>query len=302
MTGEDNQMACLFRTSSISTSAAIHKLTKRVILRGAIVALALISLSRAPKAFATPSTTFWTPMTEDCQPFGVVHLGIDNYFRLAAPVANTNAAFPTDMTSPTIGVLPFKKFQMETGVDYFANTPHPWLFNAKACVPEGSLFKNQPAFEIGAYDAGKKFDLKADESRLDFDVAYVVVGKTIPKVGRVSAGPYVGNHAALVSSDGKYENVGFMAAFDHSFVPVTGKDGSVEYSKVVFAADYQSGKNALGAAGAGFYYYFTSDISLLVGPTFFNDKDLNGSWRLSTQLDINLPKLNPARLLRRAAK
>lgn len=269
----------------------------KTMTRSTLATIIVILLGTTRSVFATPSTTFWTPMTQDIQPYGVLHLGIDNYFRLSTPVTNTNGAFPTDMTAPTIGVLPFKRFQMETGVDYFANTPHPWLFNAKFGSPEGSFSKYQPALEIGVFMAGKKFDLKPGESRLDYDVVYGVVGKTIPKVGRVSAGPYIGNHAALVSSDGRYQNVGFMTAFDHSFVPVTGKDGSVEYSKLVFAADYQSGKNALGAAGGGLYYYFTSDISLLVGPTFFNDKDLNGSWRLSTQLDINLPKLNPAKML-----
>ena len=45
-------------------------------------------------------------MVEDIQPYGVLHLGIDNYFRLATPVTNTNAAFPTDFTAPTIGFLP----------------------------------------------------------------------------------------------------------------------------------------------------------------------------------------------------
>lgn len=252
--------------------------------------------------FATPSTTFWTPMVEDIQPFGVIHLGIDNYFRVYKPVTNENSAFPTDFTAPTVGVLPFKKIQMETGFDYFASTPHPWLFNSKIGAPEDSFFKNQPALEIGIYDAGEKFAATSGESRLDFDVAYAVIGKTIRKLGRLSTGPYIGNRATLVSSDGKHENVGFMAAFDHSFVPVTGKDGSVEYSKVVFAADYQSGKNALGASGAGLYYYFTSDVSLLVGPTFFNDRGLNGDWRISTQLDINLPKINPARLFNRSPK
>lgn len=268
----------------------------------ALVVLFCLSLAVTHSAFATPSTTFWTPMTQDIQPFGILHIGVDNYFRLSTPVVNQNGAFPTDFTAPTIGVLPFKRIQMETGFDYFASTPHPWLFNAKIGSPEDSYFKGQPALEIGVYDLGKNFTLKPGESRLDFDVVYGVVEKTIPKLGRLSAGPYIGNHAALVSSDGKHENVGFMTAFDHSFVPVTGKDGSVEYSKLCFAADYQSGKNALGAAGAGLYYFFTSDISLLVGPTFFNDKDLNGSWRLSTQLDINLPRLNPARLFSRRAK
>ncbi len=289
-------MARLFRTPSILIALANRQMTRQVVLRGALTVIGAISLAAGRAAFATPSTTFWTPMTQDIQPFGVLHIGVDNYFRLKTPVTNTNAAFPTDFTAPTIGILPFRRIQMEAGFDYFASTHHPWLFNTKIGALEGSFFKNQPALEIGIYDAGERFNPGPGESRMDFDVVYGVVGKTIPKVGRLSVGPYIGNRAALVSSDGKHENVGFMTAFDHSFVPVTGKDGSIEYSKVVFAADYQSGKNALGAAGGGLYYYFTSDISLLVGPTFFNDKDLNGSWRLSTQLDINLPKLNPARV------
>ncbi len=233
-------------------------------------------------------------MTLDIQSFGIIHLGIDNYFRVKRPLINENTAFFTDFTAPTVGVLPFKKVQMEVGVDYFANAAHPWLGNAKIGSPEGSFFKHQPALEVGIYDAGGKFRAKPGDpnGRLDFDVAYGVVGKTIPKIGRVSAGPYIGNHATLVSSNGKADNIGFMTAFDHAFFPVKAKDGADEYSKVVFAADYQSGKNAVGAAGTGLYYYFTPDISLLVGPTFFNDKLLNGGWRLSTQLDINLPSLS----------
>lgn len=252
-----------------------------------------VLLAVVGNAYATPSTTFWTPMTVDFQSFGIIHLGIDDYFRIKGP--HDQSLF-TDFTAPTVGVLPFKKIQMEVGVDYFANAPHPWLGNAKLGSPEGSFFKGQPALEIGIFDAGGKYRLKSGESRMDFDVLYGVVGKTFPKIGRLSAGPYIGNHAALISSDGKHANVGFMAAFDHAFAPAKTKDGSVEYNKLVFAVDYASGKNAIGAVGGGLYYYFTSDISLLVGPTFFNDKVINGNWKLSTQLDINLPRLNPAKL------
>lgn len=267
-----------------------------------IVAVSLVLFLVPMPMFATPSTTFWTPMTPDIQPFWILHLGIDNYFRLKEPLANQNSAFPTDFTTPTVGVLPFKKIQMEVGADYFSSTPHPWLFNAKIGSPEGSFFRGQPALEVGIFGAGAKFHVNPGESRMDFDVLYGVIGKTIPKIGRISVGPYIGNHAALVSSDGKHENVGFMAAFDRAFHSVLSGDGSAEYNRFVFAADYQSGKNALGAAGVGLYYYFTGDISLLVGPTFFNDKALNGSWRLSTQLDINVRAMNPARLLGKHTK
>ena len=114
----------------------------------ALVVLFCLSLVVTHSAFATPSTTFWTPMTQDIQPFGILHIGVDNYFRLSTPVVNQNGAFPTDFTAPTIGVLPFKRIQMETGFDYFASTPHPWLFNSKIGSPEDSYFKGQPALEI----------------------------------------------------------------------------------------------------------------------------------------------------------
>lgn len=247
-----------------------------------------VLLFAAQTAFATSSTTFWTSMTPDIQPFGVFHLGIDNYFRVKTP---HDPSFFTDYTAPTVGVLPFTKIQMEVGADYFANAPHPWLFNAKIGSLEGSFFKGQPALEVGIMNAGGKYHLNPGDSRMDFDVLYGVVGKSIPKIGRVSAGPYFGNHAALISSTGQSENLGYMVAFDRAFGPVRAEDGTVAWNRWDFAIDYASGKNAIGAAGGGFYYYFTPNISILVGPTFFNDRGINGRWKLSTQLDVNLPKL-----------
>ena len=60
-----------------------------------------------------------------------------------------------------------------------------------------------------------------------------------------------------------------------------------EYSKWVIAADYASGKNAIGGGGFGTYYYFTKDISLLTGPVWFNEKAINGATKWTTQLDLN---------------
>lgn len=220
-------------------------------------------------------------MTEDIQGFGVVHVGVDNYFRTRQ---TDPGAFPTDL-GLTMGVLPFQKLQMEVGVDYMANTAHPWLFNAKIGTPENALFKNAPALQIGVINATKKFNV----GRADTDIFYGVVGKTIPHVGRISAGPYFGNHATMVSSSGSSENTGYMIAFDRGFHTVADKEG--EYSRFVIAGDYASGENALGGGGAGLYVYFTKNISLLAGPTFFNDTGVNGRWKFSTQLDINLPQL-----------
>ena len=240
-------------------------------------------------AHATPSTTFWTPMTMDIQPYGVVHLGVDSYFHIASKSSpSPNGQFPVDLTVPEVGVLPFEKVQMELGADYFANADYPWYFNAKIGSPEDVWFKGQPALQLGIFNVGTK---GSGPSRTDYDVGYLVIGKTIEPLGRFSIGPYIGNHSALVSSSGKSENVGFMVAFDHGFLPVLDKDGKVDYNRIVFAADYASGKNYIGGGGFGVYYYFTRDISLLTGPVWFNDSGINGKWKWTVQVDINTPKL-----------
>jgi len=231
-------------------------------------------------AFATPSTTYWTPMTMDIQPYKVVHLGIDNYFTVDKKAdSGEQGAFPTDI-GLTMGVLPFEKIQMEIGIDALNPSDNPYYFNAKIGAPENALFKGAPALQIGIFNVGTKKDVT------DQNIVYGVIGKTIPGVGRLSAGPYIGNSKVLVNANGEKENTGYMVAFDRGFMTVKDSAGN-EYSKWVFAADYASGKNAIGGGGFGMYYYLTKDISLLTGPVWFNEKAINGAWKWSTQLDIN---------------
>jgi len=238
-------------------------------------------------ADATSSTTYFTPMTLDLQAPGVFHLGIDNYFTVGRSSANGAGAFPTDFTLPEIGFAISPKLLVECGVDYFAATTYPWFFNAKIGLVEDSLFKGQPAFEIGIFNVGTK---SSGPSRTNYDIGFLVLGKTFPGIGRVSAGPYWGNHATMVSSEGGSQNVGFMLAYDRAFVPAKDKAGN-EFNRLVLAGDYASGKNVIGGGGFGLYYFFTKDISLLAGPVWFNDSGLNGTWKVTVQLDVNLPKL-----------
>jgi hypothetical protein len=252
--------------------------TFRVLFAG-VASLALM----AGVAAATPSTTYWTPMTVDIQSYGVLHIGVDNYFTVGRKLANGGGAFPTD-AGLTLGVLPGSKVQMEVGVDLFGPADYPLMFNAKLGTPEGALFKGSPTLQAGICGVGTK------KGVTDQNIVYGVVGKTIKGLGRFSAGPYVGNSKVLVDSNGDKANSGVMVAFDRSFAPTKDKDGS-EYSRVVLAADYASGKNAFGAGGFGLYYFFKSNVSLLVGPVFFNDTGINGKWKWTIQLDINHPKL-----------
>jgi hypothetical protein len=252
---------------------------KRVKILAATAAMVAVA---SGSAMATPSSTFWTPMTLDIQSYKVMHLGIDNYFTVNKKAASGDQkALPTDI-GLTIGVLPFEKIQMEIGVDANYPTDDPYSFNAKIGAPEDALFKYSPALQVGIFGAGTK------NKATNYNVVYGVIGKSIPSVGRLSVGPYFGNKDLLINANGGKENTGFMVAFDRGFFSTKDAAGN-EYNKVVFAADYASGKNAIGAYGAGLYYFFTKDISLLAGPLFYNEKAINGTWQLSTQLDINFP-------------
>jgi hypothetical protein len=234
-------------------------------------------------AFGTPSTTYWTPATTDIQPFGVLHIGVDNYFTVFQKARDGGSAFGTDV-GLTVGVLPFEKLQLEVGIDYIEPTDHPVSFNAKLGTPENSLFSGSPALNLGIFNVGTKKDVTNQ------NIVYALVGKTIPYLGRIHAGPYLGNRNALVDKNGEKENIGFMVGFDRGFFPAKDKEGN-EYKKLILAADYASGKNSIGGGGVGLYYYFTPSISLLTGPVWFNEKEINGKWKWTIQLDINLPSL-----------
>ncbi len=232
-------------------------------------------------ANATPSSTVWTNMTLDLQSYGVVHLGVDNYFTAARKTGHGGGSFPTDL-GLTVGVLPFEKFQMEVGVDLIEASDDPLYFNLKMGAPEGVLFKGSPALELGVFNAGTKKNVT------DQNVVDLVIGKSFEGIGRLSAGPYIGNDRVLVDSHGKKDNTGWMVAFDHGFDAAKSADGS-QFNRFVVAADYASGNNAIGGGSIGTYYFFTKDISLLLGHVWFNDEGVNGKPKWTIQLDINLP-------------
>jgi len=230
--------------------------------------------------YATSSSTYWTSMTLDFQSYKVFHITYDSYFTVFRKSADGAGDFPTDY-GLTVGILPFQKVQMEVGFDLFEPSDHPFFLNAKFGSPENVLFKNSPALEIGIINAG------TESGVTNQNTVYGVIGKSIPHVGRISVGPYFGNGDVLRDSNGNKDNKGFMIGYDRGFYPV--KDGS--FNRFVICGDYASGNNALGGGGFGLYTYFTKDIDLLTGPVWFNDEGINGHWKWTIQLDINLPKL-----------
>jgi hypothetical protein len=235
-----------------------------------LAALAVcLSLMWCGCVHATPSSTYWTPCTIDIQPAGVTHLGIDNYFRVGS--SKGVAQFGTDV-GPEWGASLSSKLATEYGVDLLGATDDPLFFNAKIGYRENTLSKNAPALELGFFNFGTR------KGVTDQNIIYLQTGKSFNSgKTRLHAAYYAGNSDVLRSSTGDAENTGFMLAFDHQLEP----------GKWVLAGDYASGKNAIGGGGVGVYYYFTKDISLLVGPVWFNDTGINGAMKWTTQLDVN---------------
>jgi hypothetical protein len=282
-----------------------EKVSRRASLAISFLAIVLLLGWGTKTAHATPSTTYWTPDIMDIQPFNVWHLGIDNYFPIGnGPGAGRDFAFPTDV-GLTVGVLPFSKVNMEVGIDILepidaicgptilsggTSTTCPSVgnalfFNAKIGIPEGALSAQSPGIDVGIFNVGTKHNVT------NMDIADLIIGKTIPVVGRIHVAGYLGNASSALMHEGgdianAKKNYGFMVAFDHGFMPVKDKDGN-EYNKFVVAADYASGRNYIGGGGVGLYYYFTKDVSILSGPVWYNDHVINGQWKWTTQLDAN---------------
>src|SRR6185503_19706856 len=166
-------------------------------LRSLFLAVGLIAFSFSI-AQATPSSTFWTPMTLDIQSAGVFHIGVDNYFTTFKKFDDGGGMFPTD-AGLTVGILPYQKVQMEVGIDYLEASDYPIFFNAKIGSPQDALFKGSPALELGIFNVGTKKDVTNQ------NIVQIVVGKSIPSFGRISAGPYFGNGEVLRSGEGKKE-------------------------------------------------------------------------------------------------
>lgn len=234
--------------------------------------ISLCLLTSTVLIYATPSTTYWTPCTSDVQPYGVLHIGVDNYTTVGRKDLN-KGDFPTDF-GLTVGVLPFEKLNLEIGGDLVEPTDNALFGNAKLGTPENSLFEGSPAINVGIFNTGTKKDVT------NANIVYFVLGKTLPyKLGRLHVSPYyVGNAKVLKDGSGSRRDHGWMVAYDKFIY----KD------KIMLAADYASGNNSIGGGGVGLYYFFTKDVSLLSGPVWFNDRTLNGKMKWTVQLDINL--------------
>ena len=234
-------------------------------------------------ALATPSTQIWIPST-DIQPYKTLHLGIDDYIRVQKNPDGTYAPIVYD-AGITAGVLPFKKIQAEVGIDYirYGTTydDNPVYFNAKLGVPEVAFFKWQPAVAVGIYNVGTRGGSIIHNTQQD--ISYGLIAKTLPVIGRLSVGGYVGNGGNVNFKDqnGNTDNSGVLASWDRTMSEIS--------DNLWMGVDYQGGNNAYGALSFGASWAFSKNVSVLVGYDIYNRKATGGQPTFTTQLDINIP-------------
>jgi hypothetical protein len=231
-------------------------------------ALALTALPALARA--TPSTQIWIPST-DVQKFFSPHLNYDVYARASRT--------PLLVLGPTVGILPWNKLQAEVGFDLMFQGNHdldsnPLYLHAKLGTPEDSLFKWSPATAVGIYNIGTKSGLT------DQDPVYGLLARTLPVVGRLSAGYFLGNKKLLLDENGAAANKGLMLSWDRTMSEIS--------DKLWVAVDYQGGKSVLGALNFGFAWSFSSNVSVICGYDRYLDEKVAGKDTFTVQLDINV--------------
>ncbi len=232
-----------------------------------ILALSIVTaLLWSGPVYSTPSTIYWTAGTADIQPYKVCHITVDNY-------VDEHSYFPPDY-GLTVGVLPFEKFQAEIGIDVLEPSDYPLYFNTKFGSPENSLFSGSPAWSFGMWNIGTKSDVT------DYDILQLAFTKTLPNnFGRIHVGGYYGvtDTLKITATEADGDRGGFTIGYDKY----------IWKDKIMLIADYAAGKNAVGGGGVGLGFYFMPSIAILTGPVWFNDKELNGSWKWTVQVDVN---------------
>lgn len=256
---------------------------------GKILAAAATMVTLASSmALATPSTQIWIPST-DVKSFKDIHIDIDNYARFASKASAGTNMYNIGLSA---GVLPLENVKLEVGVDFLkqdieALDNHPFYFNAKLGTPEDAFgIKGLPAFAVGAYNLGT-YDKPETALSTRQNIVYGLVAKTLPVIGRLSAGGYYGAERALANGTNlKKNNSGIMASWDRSMPEIS--------DKLWLAVDYMSGNNANGEISVGGSWTFSKQVSLIVGVVFFNpfynpsggEAIPGGKPTLTTQLDI----------------
>jgi hypothetical protein len=246
---------------------------------------------------AVPTSQIWIPST-DAKGFKEVTFNLINIVRFS----DSADAGPNYYQAGVVaGVLPFEAVKLEIGADFLTTggklkyqDSHPFLFNAKLATAEDLGSKFTPAFAVGVYNLGT-YDKPELALSTRQNIIYGLAAKTLPVVGRISAGGYYSASRAMGNGSnfsGTDNNSGTMISWDRTMPEIS--------DKLWLSVDYMSGNNGNGQIGFGGSWAFTKNITLLLGAQIFNpgykvsqaDRDVNsgipgGKPAFTTQLFIN---------------
>jgi hypothetical protein len=256
----------------------------RSIVTFALLLLTLAALTTT--AGATATTHIWGPST-DVQPCGKWHITADMYLPVEQSKV-TNQPVPTvTNVGLTVGVLPFKNYNLELGVDHKTGLGlldrYPLYFNAKFGIPENAFCKYTPGIAVGIYDLGTKSYKKAVGYGTNYSLMYGKVAKTLGPVGRLSVGYFSGNKDLLLDAKGEKDNAGLMAAWERTMSEVS--------DKLWLCAEYMGTNSAYGTINFGAAWKFADNVAVLAGYDIYNEKDLNlpNTFTLQVDIDFDFP-------------
>ena len=238
-----------------------------------LAVLAVMALAVFPhgSAHATPSSQVWIP-SPDIQPFGTLHLGVDNYTTFFKNKVDGGHMFPVDV-GVTVGLLETNFVNAELGVDFRESTDNPTFFNAKLGLKEDTIGKYFPAFVLGGYNFGTKSEVT------DYNIFYLEVAKTLGSFGRLTAGYYMGSDKLLVNTRGQKENNGVLLSFDRTMAEIS--------PKLWLAIDHMGGQNVLSATSFGLSWKFSPNVSALVGYSVYSEPKLAGENMATIQFKLD---------------
>lgn len=225
--------------------------------------------------WANPSSLYWTNCTTSVIPTGTGVFEVDNFYTLF-PRKGHAMSFPPDVGFDA-GIFTWNNLSAEFGFDFFGGTANPLFFNGKIGMEENKLFTHAPSFSIGIFDVGTS-------TKTNFNIINLVFGKSLPK--SIGGTMYVSGYSGSKTLGKNHQ--GFMVGYERILSTEKNSKGK-EYNKWIFDADYASGKNPIGGGGFALTYYFTPDIAVQFGSTWFNNAKTNGFWKMGLILYFNIP-------------
>jgi hypothetical protein len=252
------------KLSSDHRSKSTMKRRGKMKLARILAAAGLVVAMACGTAMAIPTSQTWIPST-DAKGFKEVTVNVLSIQRFS-PKSDAGASLYD--VGVVVGVLPLESLKLELGFDYLTTNlqndnkadNHPIYFNGKLATVEDLGFKGMPAFAVGAYNLGT-YDKGGFSTRQN--IVYAQVAKTLPVVGRLSAGGYYGAQRALATSANlKNNNSGIMLSWDRTISEIS--------DKLWLGVDYMSGNNANGEISAGVSWAFSKQITFLAGVQIFN--------------------------------